>query len=323
MNAYGVMGTPEATSQKGYRNEIWPVRLQDGRMVNVSFFKREQGSVRRIRNADAVSEYLADQGMPTRRRIDSRILQIKNASGVTNVGMYTYLPGETISWESYSMTHIKLLGKTMSDMHHILAHVPEDFLNLESVYAVLRQNKRNMEKYFADANVIAAMSKKLGVSVNIERLAMYKKVFEEVQNLPLQQPLHMDFVRGNVLFDKPSPQYEWQLNGVAISGILDFEKTAKGHPVVDVARTLAFLLVDCKYKKASRVYKYFLQSGYHKRGRSHDVGTAMMRLKLVEFFLLYDFYKFLRHNPYEFLETNEHFVRTRDMLKRLNVVSCQ
>ncbi len=35
---------------------------------------------------------------------------------------------------------------------------------------------------------------------------------------------------------------------------------------------------------------------------------------LIGFFLLHDFHKFLKHTPYESLEQNHHFVRTRDIL---------
>ena len=35
---------------------------------------------------------------------------------------------------------------------------------------------------------------------------------------------------------------------------------------------------------------------------------------LVAMMLLYDFYKFLRDNPYESLDKNHHFRRTRDIL---------
>lgn len=119
----------------------------------------------------------------------------------------------------------------------------------------------------------------------------------------------MDFVRGNILFEDTD-----------ISGILDFEKTASGHTIVDIARTLAFLLVDCKYKPYDKVDKYFLYSGYQKRGRSKDIGNDDDRNQFVEMFLFYDLYKFLLHNPYESLRLNEHHVRTKDILVRYGVV---
>ena len=119
----------------------------------------------------------------------------------------------------------------------------------------------------------------------------------------------MDFVRGNILFD-----------GSDITGILDFEKTAMGHNFVDIARTLAFLMVDCKFKTVDKVVKYFLYSGYHKRGQMKDVGDKAILNQLIEMFLVYDFYKFLRHNPYESLHLNEHYVRTNHILDKRGVI---
>jgi Ser/Thr protein kinase RdoA (MazF antagonist) len=47
------------------------------------------------------------------------------------------------------------------------------------------------------------------------------------------------------------------LNNLAITGIIDFEKTAAGPRIFDIARTLAFLLVDCKAKTPAQVTNYF------------------------------------------------------------------
>lgn len=318
LEAYGLKSKRVFPFQSGYRNEIWPVLLNDGRIINVSFFKREPGSSRRIRHADAVSEHLAEHGMPTRKRIDHRLLQLTDSQGTTNVGVYTYLPGNTIPWEAYTMKHIKLIGKTMSDMHDILKSMPTE--GLDSIYDELSLIIERMENYFARQDVVRAAGQKLRIRVNTDRFATYKRVIFACRQFSDQQVLHMDFVRGNLLFDEPRPEYALQFDGIALSGILDFEKTTIGHPVVDIARTLAFLLVDCKYKQPAKVYKYFFTSGYVKRGRASSYGSAQLRMQLVEFFLLYDFYKFLRHNPYESLQYNEHFIRTRDILRRRNVL---
>jgi hypothetical protein len=131
-----------------------------------------------------------------------------------------------------------------------------------------------------------------------------RRLLEFCGKLEDQQPLHMDFVRSNVLFNAHA----------TIAGIIDFEKTGKGHPMLDIARTLAFLLVDCKYKEPGKVYKYFVHSGYRKRGKNNININPRLLHELTNIFLLHDFYKFLRHNPYESLGRNEHFVRTRDIL---------
>lgn len=318
MRAYGIQPLKIHAFQKGYRNEIWPVETSGSMFVNVTFFKREDGALARIRRADTVSEYLADHGMPTRRRFDARVLQLKSGQTTTLAGVYIYLPGTTIPWEAYTMNHIKLLGKAMSDMHALLSEIPGD-AGLLSVYDEYTAILRRMKHYFNAPQVAAAVRKKLGLELNIECIDLFADLLEHARLQPGQQALHMDFVRGNILFGGPSTP-EFTLGGVTLSGILDFEKTALGHPVMDIARTLAFLLVDCKYKASEKVYKYFLQSGYKKRGAAKDFPDSALLEKLTSMFLLYDFYKFLRHNPYESLEDNEHYVRTRDMLHERNMV---
>lgn len=293
--------------QKGYRNEIWPILTTDNKMINVTFYKREDGIVDRIRRADKVSEFLAEVGMPARKRFDKRILTLKNKNTTTNVSVYEYLPGNTIPWEAYTMEHIKTLGETMSNMHELMSRIHTS--GFPSVYEEYLTIIDRMKKYFADEQVVKAISRKLELKINIKKLDEYAELLDQYSMLPGQQVLHMDFVRGNVLF-----------NETEIAGILDFEKTTIGHTVVDIARTLAFLLVDCKYKKPEKVIKYFLYSGYLKRGNNKDIGNNETRVKLMEMFLFYDFYKFLRHNPYESLHLNEHYNRTKDILVKRGVV---
>jgi Ser/Thr protein kinase RdoA (MazF antagonist) len=307
LDIYGIKYRHIFESQKGYRNEVWPILKVDGRMLNVTFFKREPRIINRINCADVASEYLASLGMPTRQRADQRILQLKSGDMVTNIGIYNYLPGKTIPWEAYTMLYIKLLGKTMSNMHANLSTMPHD--NFPSVYDEYLQIITRMKLYFSELTTREAIEQKLHIKINLKRLNIYEKLLRKYQTLPGQQVLHMDFVRGNILFDNHS-----------ISGILDFEKTSVGHTVVDIARTLAFLLVDCKYKSTDKVYKYFLYSGYKKRGKNKDINYSVGLNQFIEMFLFYDFYKFLLHNPYESLYLNEHYVRTRDILVKSDVI---
>lgn len=307
LEKYGIKYQQIFDHQKGYRNEIWPVLTTDNQMINVTFYKRESGIVDRIKRADTATEYLATAGMPTRRRFDERILTLKNNNSVTYVGVYEYLLGDTIPWEAYTMEHIKTLGGTMSDMHSLLSgmHVA-DFPSVYEEYLMIIDR---MKTYFLDIKVRDAISNKLGLVIDIKKLDKYAELLNQYTMLPGQQVLHMDFVRGNILFQDAQ-----------ITGILDFEKTAVGHTVVDIARTLAFLLVDCKYKKPDKIIKYFLYSGYLKRGQNKDIGDKATRAQLMEMFLVYDFYKFLKHNPYESLKLNEHYNRTKDILVKRGVV---
>lgn len=314
LKSYGLDSKKVFPAQKGYRNESYKVALKNGQTVNVIFYKQEPAISERIQRANKVSEYLSEQGFPTRITIDPRILRLASGNLTKHIAVYNYLPGQTIPWESYTKEHIKLLGKTMGDMHAALKKMDQKGIpGVVDEYVVI--GKRMLE-YFADPNVSQALKLKLELVVNQNKLAKLVQLVEATKSLK-QQILHMDFVRGNILFDEPSGELK-------ISGILDFEKTALGHPLFDVARTYAFLLVDCKYKSPAQVRKYFLYSGYAKRGKSKlpRVGEQNRILdELTTFFLTHDFYKFLKHNPYEFLNQNEHFVRTAAALREQNMIN--
>lgn len=213
------------------------------------------------------------------------------------------------------MQHLKLLGASMSNMHAMLIKFTDD---LPSVADECLMLNRRMRKYFADPYISAAIRAKLGLRITIKFNAFISTLLT-CSELPDQQALHMDFVRGNILFNDDSEGMP------AVSGVIDFEKTAYGHPVFDIARTLAFLLVDCRFKTEPKIRKYFLASGYNKRGavRYSPVliyGRDLLE-ELINFFLIHDLYKFLRHNPYENLSLNEHFIRTRDLLLSRHVLS--
>lgn len=217
--------------------------------------------------------------------------------------LYEYLPGHTIPWDNYTMERLKQLGAIMSTMHQLLKHAPFTLEN--QVVAEYTAITARMQKYFMDNGVQQAMHTKLGLEARVPQ--SFFKLLAGSAALPHQQPLHMDFVRGNILFD----------NAANITGVLDFEKASQGHPLFDIARTTAFLLVDCRYKTPSQIHKYFLISGYNKRGTGDfklTAANARLLEQLIDLFLFYDFYKFLRHNPYESLLENEHFVRTRALL---------
>lgn len=315
LESYGLDSKKVFPAQKGYRNESHQVILKNGQVVNVIFYKQEAAISDRIKRANKVSEYLAEQDFPTRTTIDPRILKLASGNLTKHIAVYNYLPGQTIPWEAYTKEHIKLLGKTMSDMHASLHTMPtDDIPNVTDEYVVIGERMIN---YFDDPDVVNALNQKLGLTVNQSRLAKLVQLVGATKDLNQQQVLHMDFVRGNILFDSVDKK-------LVISGILDFEKTAVGHPLFDIARTYAFLLVDCKYKTPAQVRKYFLYSGYAKRGERNlpRVGEQNQLLdELTTLFLAYDFYKFLKHNPYEFLDQNEHFMRTAAALREQNMIN--
>lgn len=304
LEKYGFHARCVHAVQKGYRNQSWHMTLLDGHEVNIIIYKSESDILAKIKNAHAISAFLAQQGFPVRQTIDERIMCLRGTNTKKYAALYTYLPGTTIPWEAYTQKHIKLLGKTLSDMHSALSSY--DASTLPNVIDEYRLITHRMERYFNNPAIAEAIARKLEVKINPHALHPIQHTLIVIDSLTSKQPLHMDFVRGNVLFGGSGET-------LTISGILDFEKTALGHPIVDIARTLAFLLVDCKYKSEEKVRKYFLYSGYNKRGTSKLSHIKLLE-PLIDLFLLYDFYKFLRHNPYEYLEQNEHFVRTRELL---------
>jgi Ser/Thr protein kinase RdoA (MazF antagonist) len=317
LNLYGLGYLWILPSEKGYRNKIYPIELQDRKIIQLTFFKNEPGILDRVQRADEVSEYVSSYGLPARVRFDKKTIQLSNQNRRVYAGLYTYLPGNTIAWEAYTKTHIKLLGQTMSDMHAILAR--QEFANQTNVIDESKSLLARIDKYLSSDDVKMALLKKLDITINVDFLK-YHKLLDGCAELPGQQQLHMDFVRGNILFAPASSTDICQLDNLAITGILDFEKTAVGLPIFDVARTLAFLLVDCKNKTPDKVWKYFLHSGYRKRGATKLTYNNLLLRQLVEFFLLHDIYKFLRHNPYESLNENEHFIRTKYIMSEYGMI---
>src|SRR6267154_1525417 len=74
--------------EKGYRNESHPVALEDGRIVNLILYKHEPDILGTIRNANRVSDFLADSGLPARRTVDSRIITLHVLNN--NANRYRY-----------------------------------------------------------------------------------------------------------------------------------------------------------------------------------------------------------------------------------------
>lgn len=320
LKAYGLTVSTIDDPQKGYRNWSYAATLTSGERVNLIVYKEEPGIIERIKRTNAVGNYASAAGLPTRKTFDERILSL---DGTRYAALYNYLPGTTIPWEGYTKHHIKLLGAAMGKLHHVLKSA-HGFDKTHSVSAEYQEITKRMHIYFSQSGVKQALGDKLKLTLDPVIHEDFLKILKAAEQLPNQHMLHMDLVRGNVLFDEAVPSNPLTDGPVSLTGILDFEKTAYGHPVFDLARTYAFLLVDCKYKQSGKIHKYFFKSGYVKRGggamphityREKDLLTELTNL-----FLLHDFYKFLRHNPYEYLTQNEHFVRTRDILIKRRLV---
>lgn len=301
--AYGLSPEHIASPTTGYRNKNYAATLQDGSQANLIIYKIEPEIVKTIQRTNTVGNFLTSNSFPARTTINPKILRLRGNQQTAYASLYNYLPGETIPWEAYTQIHLKELGKTLGEMHKLLESYDKVLPDAASQNMIL--NSR-MRKYFSDPGVKNAAQNKLKLKVSKDD---FSKLHELCATLPNQQALHLDFVRGNVLF-----------TGKQISGVIDFEKIARGHRILDVARTLAFLLVDCKFKSEEKIRKYFLESGYKKRGSQQLIKQPELLEHLVDFYLLHDFYKFLRHNPYESLTENEHFVRTKMLLLKRGIL---
>lgn len=319
-NIYQTTFTLLHAPQKGYRNTCYPVRLADGRAANFIVFKREPGIIDAIRRANQIGNFLASAALPARYTLNDRIIHLRSGELSRYGALYAYLPGGTIPWEAYTRRHIKLLGQVMSDMHAALHTAP--MADLPMVHQQYQLIFTRLQRYFNEQPVQQAMAHKLQLAIAPQAIHNCQQLLQYAQHFSQVQPLHMDFVRGNILFGYDSAKQ------LAITGILDFEKTAVDHPLFDIARTLAFLLVDCASIPEQNIRRYFLHSGYTKRGKTNFrnifIQTPQDKINvleaLIDLFLLYDFYKFLRHNPYEYLSENHHFIRTRDLLRKRAII---
>lgn len=297
----------------GYRNISYSFESISGERLNFILYKHEPGIIDLIRRTNALGKICSESGLPVRAPVDERILRVGQRYG----SLYRYLDGETIPWEAYTKRHIKLLGLGLAQFHDAAMHDSGALPDVEDVYLAIFAR---MHTYFFDSNVIQALQSKLGLNVTVPDVHSF---LHAAKRLPGRTVLHMDMVRSNVLFREKRSEDVLYIDDLALSGILDLEKAARGHVLFDIARTLAFLLVDCD-KPVDKIYKYFLDSGYRKRGQQDlqpvIVAEADMLEQLVTLFLTYDFYKFLRQNPYESLPENHHFVRTVAILKARKVV---
>lgn len=317
--AYDLKARMHYPTEKGYRNTSHPIELDDGRTVNFIMYKNEPGMRERVRRINAVTRFLADRNLPVRAPIDNRIMALRSDMRVTYGALYDYLPGSTIPWDAYTKDHLKLVGMAMSTMHF---HMREHSIAGRDVEDEYKSIVDRMRRYFMQTPVRQASQNKLQIQVDPKLFERFLGLLTVCRALSDRQILHMDFVRGNLLFESADSNHLFTVGSVSLVGIIDFEKTAVGHPLFDIARTLAFLMVDCQHKDPTQVRRYFLQSGYNKRGLTtirpmiiHSHGRSLNIVEsLIDLFLFYDFYKFLLHNPYESLHENIHFIRTKHML---------
>ncbi|MFZ2494516.1 MAG: phosphotransferase [Candidatus Saccharimonadales bacterium] len=312
VSAYGYRLHTIEDVASGYRNTCYMVVTTDDKHLNFILYKKEPQSQQLVRRVNQVGYHLQLHGLPVRSPVDDRILALTTHNSRRFGALYATLPGKTIAWEMYTMKHIKLLGHAMALIHDV--DIPPIKLPSIEVQCVLLIDE--MKRYFSLPGVQAAMRQKLSLYLDVVVFDELKSIIKQVRGK--QSLLHMDLVRGNVLFDTAGGQHVLQIGTTALSGILDLEKASSGPVEFDIARTLGFLYVDCN-KPIEKIIKYFIFSGYVKRG-NRVVPQIDMIDHLVGMYLIYDLYKFLRDNPYESLVDNHHFRRTRDILMRRQMI---
>lgn len=317
---YAMFGYPSVVFEEvmsGYRTTLYAATAPSGQRLNLLVHKNEPGAVARIRRTLDIERELGAAGFPVREHIDQRILRLSTTKSAYHATLCSYLPGETIPWEAYTMKHIKLLGWALAEQHRAMQSL--DTAEYPNVYDEYLSHLATMQDYFARSGVRNALQMKLGLRIDPEIFVRMQRYLKEAKELPGQQLLHMDFVRGNVLFSDGSNISRFKIGDVTLCGIIDFEKAAVGHVAFDMARTLAFLLADCSGKSEEQIYRYFIDSGYKKRGYGVLPPAAELE-KAIGLHLLHDLYAFLLHNPFESLADNYHYCRTRDILLERKMV---
>lgn len=245
-------------------------------------------------------------------RDDFTAVNIKNnlENPIRLVSLYKFLEGQTIPWEAYTRRHIRAVGRSMHEMHKLW----QEYKTKNSIYTwkeYFELDSESLLSYFVKN--MSHIERKLSFVVDIDFLKhLIENILHKNKKLHIKnnsQLIHGDFVRGNILFsdEKKDDIYP-------IVGILDFEKVMYAPIEVDVARTVAFMYVDCKYKTKEDVDYYFFD-GYGKKVNDEYCSI------LINYFLYRDLWKLLACNPYESLKENEHYVRTVTNLRTNKLTS--
>lgn len=313
---------------EGYMNTCLEISLHRDNKVQQKFIGIFYNSNRynsdedkkRLEQAYLVAEYLDNNGIPCRTPIRTKSqetlikIELDNSVNKNYFGLYKYLPGKTVPWESYTRRHLRALGLYTSQIHKLLSDYNQKISHFQKWGSYLHKDSKKLLKYFTkNQNPIVS---KLGIDINYKKL---NKIIEKLKNLQNEQIVHYDLVRGNILFSEEKQQLIYP-----ITGILDFEKTMLANPIIDIARTYSFLLIDCKYKNDEEIKRYYFDQGYKqeepKKGKL-EIDNIPSKLdsetkfaQLVNYFWYRDLWKFLTSNPYESLDRNYHFRQTVDRL---------
>lgn len=321
--------------EQGYMNTAFTVAvldelsLQKGRKFVVVIYnvnRYNDQSKKFLTQTYQAASALERSGLPARTAVQNfksqLISEVKFSDGkIRLIGLYRYLPGSTIPWEGYTRRHLRALGRTMAEVHKIWSKYDGESSDIPCWGNYLESDCESMFGYFnANENFI---KNKLKVKLNSER---GKQTINELRGVRIEvnsqcdlyQLIHCDFVRGNILFSDQKKDQTYP-----ITGILDFEKVMHGPREADLGRTLAFLLVDCKYKTRQEIDQYFLREGYLLKIDQSESYSKLSFNKLqtyINYFWMRDFWKLLQCNPYEDLSLNFHYGKTLQELKKQKLI---
>ena len=90
------------STEGGYRNASHSFLTKDGDMLNFILYKREPGITSLIKRTNHLGKHISASGLPVRSPADNRIVKVGPRYG----SLYSYLPGQSIAWEMFSMNHI-------------------------------------------------------------------------------------------------------------------------------------------------------------------------------------------------------------------------
>lgn len=266
--------------------------------------------IQQIEDTYHTAKYLEDHGIPVRTAIKTktgkhlvRINLGKTDQDIRTVGLYNYLPGKTLPWEAYTRRHIKSLGLCMARIHKTWESMNFQKLSIPRWKTYLKKDSAKILDYFTrNQDTIA---QKLRLQLNADKMMT---IVKNIQQLDENQIVHYDFVRGNILFSDKKEDETYP-----ITGIIDFEKTMIATPEVDIARTISFLLIDCKYKTDKQISQNFIKEGYIRMGNGRISRLDVINTLMI-YFWVRDIWKFLSSNPYDSLSLNYHYQETKTRL---------
>jgi Ser/Thr protein kinase RdoA (MazF antagonist) len=315
---------------QGFMNHVLKISLLDdgqnksanyvGIFFNANRYCDEE-SAKFLEEIDCVAGYLRNKGLPVRTAINTKVLTFQHENKTRFFSLFEFLPGDTISWEAYTRRHLRSLGLYLGKMHSALKEIDLPLQTIKNWNEYIVDDANKLRSYLKTNSKY--IEQKLNIKINVKEVekTIYEVVnytcpYEDPELLP--QLIHCDFVRGNVLFSNIKSGLIYK-----ITGILDFEKMLYGKVEIDVARTLAFLFVDCKYKTQDEIIKYFLNEGYNTLGCADPKQQKVIFSQLEKYMLYFwlrDFWKYLECNPYEDLGNNEHFIRTSGQLVKYGII---